>query len=186
MKSWYNYKKYFIESLDAFTFDAQIVDIILESIDNNQTIFICGNGGSASISNHFACDFSKVICNNHGDDCRYKVVSLVSNISTITAIANDICYEEIFSEQIKNHGKKGDILILISSSGNSKNIINALDVAKALGIITIGVCGFDGGYLAEKSDFKAYINSNKYGVIEDIHSIFAHYILYMLNAKINI
>jgi len=179
MRGWEQYKRDFLESINAFDFDKNIIQVISDSVKHKQTIFVCGNGGSASISNHMACDFSKIANNNFREN-RYKIMSLVSDVNILTAISNDNSYDDVFSEQLLSHSKKNDILILISSSGNSPNIVKALNVAKQIGLITIGICGFDGGYLFDNSDYKAYVNCNQYGIVEDIHSVFAHFLSYTL------
>lgn len=138
------------------------------------SIFVCGNGGSASIAEHFSCDHSKGV---HMDTktLRPNIVSLASNMAVITAIGNDIGYSSIFSKQLEfSSADNDDILVVVSSSGNSPNIINALDVANDRGMVTIALVGFDGGAAGQKADIVVHVNSSNYGVVEDCHQIIMH------------
>ena len=145
---------------------------ILETIQNRGTIYVCGNGGSAAISDHFLCDHSKCI---HADtDMRPKIVSLPSSISTITAIANDISYDEIFSHQLKMFADPTDLLIVISASGNSQNIIKALEQADKMGLSTIAFVGFEGGEASGLADILLHVDEKNYGIVEDAHQALMH------------
>lgn len=138
------------------------------------SIFCCGNGGSASIAEHFSCDHSKGV---HMDTktLRPNVVSLASNMAVITAIGNDIGYASIFSKQLEfSSANDSDILVVVSSSGNSPNILNALDTANDRGMVTIALVGFDGGAAAQKADVVVHVNSDNYGIVEDCHQIIMH------------
>ena len=138
------------------------------------SIFVCGNGGSASIAEHFCCDHSKGV---HMDTktLRPNIVSLASNMAVITAIGNDIGYASIFSKQLEfSSADNDDILVVVSSSGNSPNIINALDVANDRGMVTIALVGFDGGAAGQKADIVVHVNSSNYGIVEDCHQIIMH------------
>ena len=169
-----NFKNDYFKTLSS-TFDS-INELNLKKIINlleknykkrGIKILVCGNGGSAAISNHFACDHQKIIYET--GKIKPFIISLSSNNSLITAISNDNDYSMVFSDQIKQIGSKGDILIVISSSGKSKNIINALKVAKKLSIKTISFTGFTGGTTKKISDLNIHINSNNYGIIESMH-----------------
>lgn len=146
----------------------QIEDALL----NYRDIFVCGNGGSASISEHLSCDHSKGIATN----TRFfpRVHSLSSNMSLLTALANDNGYEEVFSAQLLLQAKKDDLLIVISSSGNSLNIIRALEVANALQMKTVALTGFNGGKAKEIASYNLHIPVNNYGIVEDSHQILMH------------
>jgi len=179
--SWNKYKSEIKLALDLFEFDEEILDILKNSIKKEQKIFIGGNGGSAALTSHYVCDLSKgANINWDKNNKRYKAISLSDNISYITAIANDGNYEQIFKEQLINLANRGDILILISSSGNSKNILKAAKYAKESGLIVIGITGFNGGKLKEICDYSAHINSKLYEICEDIHSIFGHFLAFYL------
>ena len=174
---WNEYKEEIKKSLDNFDFDEKIIDVLKNSVKNNQKIFIGGNGGSAAIASHYACDLSKGANKNWLENRnRYKVICLSNNISYITAISNDEHYKEVFKQQLINLAEPNDILILISSSGNSPNIIEAAKFAKKTGMIVIGVCGFDGGKLKQIADYYAHINHEMYEICEDIHGIFGHFL----------
>ncbi len=150
-------------------------NLIIKKIKNNKSIYICGNGGSAAISNHYICDYLKLI--RTFTKFKPKIYSLSNNIETVTAIANDISYDEIFKYQAESYCNKDDLLIIISSSGNSKNIIKLLNFAKRKKIQTIGFCGFKGGYLKKNSSIPVHVNINNYGMSEDSHHILMHSIM---------
>jgi len=137
-------------------------------------IFVCGNGGSASIAEHFSCDHSKGV-RMDAPFLRPNVVSLASNMATITAIGNDIGYDKIFSKQLEfSNATPDDILIVISSSGNSSNIIRALEQAHQSNLITIALVGFDGGQAGKMASTTVHVNSSNYGIVEDCHQIIMH------------
>ncbi len=146
-----------------------------------KNIFICGNGGSASISNHFLCDHQKGISTD--TKLLPGIISLSTNIEIITAISNDMSYDQIFSFQLSRLAKPGDGLITISSSGNSKNIISAIKWAKSNNVVTISLNGFDGGYAKKKSDISINVPSSNYGIVEDIHQSIMHIISQSLRMK---
>ena len=181
---WNEYKLKVSEAIDMFSFDDSILEVLKNSIKNNQKIFIAGNGGSAALSLHYACDLSKGAHPNWEQNFeRHKVISLSNNIGYMTAISNDMGYDEVFKQQLINLASKNDILILISSSGNSPNIVKAAEYAKKAGLIVIGITGFNGGKLREMCDYSAHINVDSYEVCEDIHSIFGHFLAYYLREK---
>jgi len=174
---WKEYKEKIFESLDNFKFDTNIITCIKDSIENNQRIFIAGNGGSASIANHLLCDLSKGANPNwHENQDRYRVISLSSNVSYITAIANDESYQQIFREQLINLAEPNDILIIISSSGNSTNVITAAEYANRIGMITIGITGLSGGKLRDICTYRAHVDTDLYEIADDIHPIFGHFL----------
>ena len=146
---------------------------LLNSVGTSgRKIFLAGNGGSASIAEHAACDLTKGTF--FENKFRISAVSLSSNLSLITAISNDFSYEEVYSFQLETMAKDGDALLLISSSGNSLNIVKAADKAKTLGVRTVGLTGFDGGILRERVDISFHVNSNHYGLVEDTHMSLIH------------
>ena len=149
-----------------------LCDLLSEYYLSKKNIFVCGNGGSASISNHFICDHLKSTSTD--TNLLPKVVSLSSNLALITAIANDIKYDEIFSYQLSRLSNKGDCLITISSSGNSKNILNVINWAKKNKLKTISLNGFDAGKAKKISDFSINVPCNNYGIIEDLHQSIMH------------
>ena len=159
--------------------------LIIDKIKKNNTIFVCGNGGSAAIANHYVCDFIKFF----RDRTRFKpkIISLSNNLETITAIANDISYDQVFKYQAESLASKNDLIIIISSSGNSKNIIELLKFSQKKKIKTIGFSGFDGGYLKKNCTASVHLNSRNYGISEDGHHILMHiimqYIIYKCGKK---
>lgn len=154
----------------------KITDILYSAYKNGGHIFIMGNGGSAATASHFACDLGKGTLSPKGKKNikRFKVTSLTDNIATITAWSNDTDYSQIFSEQLKNLLNKGDVVIGISASGNSPNVLNAIKLAKKNKAITIGLTGFSGGQLAKISNISIVARANKYDVVEDIHLMLTH------------
>jgi D-sedoheptulose 7-phosphate isomerase len=152
-----------------------------KKILTNKNIFVCGNGGSAAIANHLVCDYIKLLRKN--TKLKPRVISLSTSIELITAISNDFSYDKIFSEQLSYLANKGDLLILISSSGNSKNIINALRFCKKNKIKTVGLSGFKGGYLSKNADISLHYNCENYGISEDSHHIVMHVIIQYLRQK---
>lgn len=160
----------------------KIVNALYEAYENDQQIFLIGNGGSASLASHFACDLGKgTVENFNSNEKRFKIISLTDNISTITAYANDLSYEDIFSQQLKNLMNPKDIALAITASGNSPNILRGIEEASKLETITIGFIGFDGGKLKNMVDYYIHVPSNNYGIIEDIHTSLMHAICQNLN-----
>ena len=151
---------------------------ILETTKKKRTIYVCGNGGSAAISNHYVCDYLKFL--RQHTKLKPKVISLSSNLETITAISNDFNYDQVFKYQAESLFEKNDLLIIISSSGNSKNVKEVVKFAKKKGVKIIGFSGFDGGFLKKNSDISIHINANNYGISEDSHHILMHVILQYL------
>lgn len=181
MRDFNNYLKKYLDELSKSIINSnkkqleKAINLIVKKIKNNNTIFVCGNGGSAAIANHYVCDYLKFF----RDRTVYKpkIISLSSNLETITAIANDISYDQIFKYQAESLSKKNDLIIIISSSGNSKNIIELLKFAKKKSISSIGFSGFDGGYLEKNSNISININAKNYGLSEDAHHILMHIIM---------
>ena len=169
------YFAYLKELIDSMELDAEIIaDEIFNCIKNGNSIWIMGNGGSASTAEHFETDLSYV---RMGIDFpKVKVAALSSNSAIVTAIANDIGYENIFSHQLHRKASKGDVCIFISASGNSPNLLKAAQTAKDLGLISIGILGFDGGKLAFDVDYLAIVRTEigKYGPVEDMHLAICH------------
>ena len=154
----------------------QLVTLVRQAQETQRTVFIVGNGGSASTASHWATDLGKGL--HHRKDKGVKALSLSDNIAWISAAANDISYDSVFSDQLRAHGTEGDLLIAISASGNSPNIIQAIEQAKSMGIISLSIVGFDGGKAKETSDFSVHIPTNhgKYGLAEDVQLILNHFL----------
>jgi D-sedoheptulose 7-phosphate isomerase len=129
---------------------AQTIDILTKARTEGKRIFVMGNGGSAAMASHFVCDLGKGTVQE--GKTRFKIMSLNDNVPLLTAYANDFGYETVFAEPLASLAEPGDVAIAISSSGNSPNVLQAIDVARELGLTTIGITGFEGGKLKEKVD----------------------------------
>lgn len=153
-----------------------LIEKIIEVREKEKNIFIIGNGGSAANSSHWACDLTKGTLKRFYDTKhkRVRVTSLTDNVASITALANDLTYDEIFSQQLRNLVKPGDLLIVLTGSGRSRNVINAVDVAKRMGAYVFSLIGFDGGEVILMSDNYLLIPSRNYGIIEDIQLSIGH------------
>ena len=160
--------------LSAIPIDAieRAVGIILDAYDNGAHVYVVGNGGSATNATHFACDLSKATIVD--GRARLRVTSLTDNIALLTAWANDTSYDRVFSEQLTNLLDPGDVVIAISASGNSPNVVSAVLAARLMRASTIGLVGFAGGRLLEAVDAAIHVPSNDYGVVEDCHSVIEH------------
>ena len=160
----------------------KIIQEILNSIKNKRDFFSCGNGGSAATAEHLSCDFSKGSCTN--TNLNFKVFSLNSNVALMTAIANDISYDDVFSYQLNRYGKANDVLLAFSVSGTSKNIIKCSKIAKKKKIKIISFTGFNGGTLKKLSNYNINFSSNNFGIVEDCHLTIMHFISqYIRNLK---
>jgi len=146
--------------------------VLVDAAKSGRTIFSCGNGGSAAIANHLVCDCLKGV--RAGSYLKPRVVSLSATVELITAIVNDIGSNEMFSYQLETLAGEGDVLIAISSSGASPNIISALKLAKARGMRTIAMTGFTGGEAAKLADVALHVDAHNYGVVEDTHQSLMH------------
>lgn len=135
-------------------------------------LFVVGNGGSAAIADHLCCDWTKGT--HTGVDPTIDTFSLSANTALYSAIANDYGFDQVFSTQVGFFGRPGDVLVAISSSGNSKNILSAVQAARERGMVTIGLCGFGGGRLSEASDIVLNVTAHNYGVVEDAHQALIH------------
>jgi len=152
----------------------KIINLLKKCFRNNKILYTCGNGGSSSLADHFTCDFIKQT--NNQTDLKIKSISLTSNFSLISAIANDISYDKIFSFQIEKLCKKGDVLFLFSVSGNSPNLIEAIKAAKKIGLKTVSFTGFNGGKLSKISNYNINFPIANFGIAEDCHISIMHYL----------
>ncbi len=160
--------------INDIPFDAvdTVVDMLLAANETGNTVFICGNGGSAATATHFACDLAKrpIVSGQP----RFRVIALTDNNALMTALSNDISYDEVFSEQLLPLVNPGDVVIGISGSGNSQNVLNAIRVANEAGANTIGFCGYDGGKLKQMVNQPVHVPSNVMAMVEDIHLMLEH------------
>jgi phosphoheptose isomerase len=147
-------------------------EILLDAYTRRLGVFSCGNGGSASIANHLVCDHMKGVRTK--TDLVPRVISLSNNVELLTAIANDLSYDSVFTYQLQSQASIGDVLIAISSSGRSANIVGALTWARDHGLRTIAITGFDGGRARQVAEVAIHADCDNYGVIEDLHQAVMH------------
>lgn len=166
-----------IQALDPARIQA-FVETLVTAYQQDKQIFVMGNGGSAATANHFSCDFGKNAV--QGDRRRFRILSLSSNVEAITALGNDISFDEIFRQQLINLMNEGDVLIAISASGNSPDIIKAVEYARERGGKVVGLAGFRGGKLEAMSDVSMVAHMNSYERVEDIHLIILHIVICFL------
>lgn len=156
-----------------------VIDVLVEAYKKDRKVFIIGNGGAASNASHMACDLGKGTLQRVYDNTerRFKVISLTDNTPLLTAYANDLGFDDIFAQQLRNLVETDDILIALSGSGNSKNITKAIQYAKSCGAITIGILGYKtGGKAGKLVDYSIITDSTHYGPIEDMESVINHLI----------
>lgn len=179
-----NYIQELIQTVTSVRYDKfeKITNIIYQAYLDRRQIFIMGNGGSAATASHFCQDLGKGTASEGNP--RFRVICLNDNISLLTAYSNDINYECVFEEQLKNLLNEKDVCIFITGSGNSPNIIRAIEFANTKQAITVGILGFDGGKARSMLKENIVIQNNNYGQVEDIHLIFAHIISQYLREKI--
>jgi phosphoheptose isomerase len=146
--------------------------VLLDAYTRGVAVFCCGNGGSAAIANHLQCDYLKGI--RTGTDLAPRVVSLSANVELLTAIANDFTYEDVFTYQLQSQAVSGDVLIAVSSSGRSANIVHALTWARDHGLRTIALTGFDGGEARAVAEVTVHVEVANYGIVEDLHQAIMH------------
>jgi D-sedoheptulose 7-phosphate isomerase len=151
----------------------KIASALFEAYQNDRTIFILGNGGSAALASHFACDLGKGVTYQNASKT-LRVLSLTDNIPLLTAWANDVGYDCVFAEQLRAFVSEQDVVFAISGSGNSANVLRALEVAKAAGAQTIGITGFQGGKMKALCDVCLVVPSENMQMIEDVHTVTTH------------
>ncbi|MBN1346145.1 MAG: SIS domain-containing protein [Phycisphaerae bacterium] len=171
-----------LNELDLAAIDG-VASMIHQAYEKDRQIFIIGNGGSAATASHFACDLGKGA--SVEGKRRFRVISLTDNVSLMTAIGNDLSYDDLFSAQLENLVNKGDLVIGITASGNSPNILKAIELAKSFGARTIGLIGFGGGKLQPMVDHAVVASSRNYGHVEDLHLILEHMITQALRERID-
>ena len=162
----------------------QIADVLVKAYESERMVFTFGNGGSASLASHLACDLGKGTAYCNGGK-RLRVLALTDNLPTLTAWANDSDYEDVFSEQLRNFVQRRDVAFAISGSGNSKNVINALHVARDVGATTVGVSGFQGGKMKTLCDICVVVPSTNMQIIEDLHLAIAHTVFRIVYSRIS-
>lgn len=162
---------------------SDVISILENARLNGKRIFVMGNGGSASTASHFCCDLNKCVCPN--SPSKFKFICLNDNIPTMLAYANDFSFDEIFVSQLENLYETGDVICGISTSGNSANVVRALQWGKMQSATTIAITGFDGGMCSSNADYVINIPCNNMQMVEDCHLIINHCIVSALNKTYN-
>jgi D-sedoheptulose 7-phosphate isomerase len=150
------------------------INILDEARAHGRSIFVCGNGGSASTASHFVCDMVKGA--SFGRESRFRIMAFTDSLPTMTAYSNDVGYECIFTEQLKNFAQMGDVFMAISGSGNSPNVVQAMEHANSVGCRTIALTGRDGGKLGPLANLEIRVSTRHMGRIEDVHMMVCHMI----------
>lgn len=154
----------------------QAIEWFRQARDESRSIFVCGNGGSSSTASHFTCDMVKGA--SFQRDSRFRILALADSLATLTAYSNDVGYDCVFVEQLKNFARAGDLVMCISGSGNSPNVLRAMEYANSIGCRTIALTGRDGGQLAPLAQLSIQVPVPHMGRIEDAHMIVCHMIAY--------
>ena len=172
------YKTELLTAIDMIDLNKvhQAIDLFQQARSEARHIFVCGNGGSASTSSHFACDVVKGASFNRPE--RFKIMALTDQLPTLTAYANDVSYDSVFVEQLRNFAQPGDLFMGISGSGNSPNVLRAMEYANSVGCKTIALTGRDGGQLGPMAQLNIGVGVPHMGRIEDAHMIVCHMICY--------
>jgi len=182
---YFSYVNKLLMDLDANAIN-NVIDCFLTARKNRKTIFFAGNGGSAATASHFAQDLGEV--GRKSKKLGFRTLSLTDNISLVTAIGNDYGFDRIFIIQLSELFSPGDLLVAISASGNSLNVINAVEFAKNAGGTTIGLVGFDGGKMKNMCDHIIHVKTDmgEYGPVEDVHMIMDHLITSYLIFRLSV
>src|SRR5436305_8500570 len=159
-----------------------VAELLFLAYERQSTIFIFGNGGSAALASHFACDLGKGTVNGAGK--RFRVMALTDNVPLMTAWANDLNFADIFAEQLANFAMPGDLAFAISGSGNSPNVLKALKLAKQTGLTTAGLTGFSGGQMSDLCDACIVVPCDNMQIIEDLHLCISHSLFTCIRARI--
>jgi D-sedoheptulose 7-phosphate isomerase len=162
----------------------RLVETLFEAFEEERTIFLIGNGGSAAAASHFGQDLAKGTLSSMQAKRRFRVIPLTDNIGYITALANDEGYDSVFEQQLRNLARRGDLLIAISGSGNSSNVLRAVEYARSIGMKTIGVTGFDGGKLRGLVDESVHVPIEDMGMTEAMHGVVFHLAMAQLRARL--
>jgi D-sedoheptulose 7-phosphate isomerase len=162
----------------------QMADTLVRAYEAGRVVYTFGNGGSAALASHLACDLGKGTAYCNGGK-RFRVLALTDNIPTLTAWANDSSYQDVFSEQLRNFVQPEDVAFAISGSGNSKNVLNALHVARQAGATTLGISGFQGGEMKPLCDICMVVPSNNLQIVEDMHVATAHSIFRIVYSRMS-
>ena len=155
---------------------AALIEELQRAYDADHQVFIVGNGGSAGTASHMACDLAKTVLGKLPDRTkkRFRVMSMTDNVPLITALSNDFGFEHVFTEQLQLFARRGDLLIVITGSGNSPNLVRAVELAREMGLRTAGLLGFGGGKVGPLLDTPVLVPDFSYGYVEDLHMVLDH------------
>lgn len=159
-----------------------VMNVLESTRANHGRIYICGNGGSGATASHFVCDFNKGVGSLSKD--KYQFICLNDNVPSVLAIANDISYDDVFAFQLEGVITANDVFIGISGSGNSKNVVKAMETAKTVGAKTVALCGYSGGRMKELADYSVHVASHNMQFCEDIHMMLDHMMMYVLSDEL--
>ena len=173
-----DYKSKLFRALDSVDLEQvdRLIDVFRKAREEERQIFVCGNGGSAATANHFACDIVKGA--SYGKDRRFRIMALSEQVPTMTAYANDVGYDVVFAEQLENFAREGDVLMILSGSGNSPNVLRALESANSRGCYTIALTGRGGGKAGPLADLNIEVADDHMGRVEDAHMVITHMVGY--------
>ncbi|MBR1598077.1 MAG: SIS domain-containing protein [Lachnospiraceae bacterium] len=158
---------------------SRVMNILEDARLGGHRVFICGNGGSAATASHFCADFNKGV--SEKQDIKYNFECLNDNVPMMTAVANDISYDDIFEMPLKNKIKSKDVLIGISGSGNSENVVRAVRYANSIGAVTVGIVGYDGGRVKQEAECSIHVNIDNMQIVEDVHMMMDHVMMFILS-----
>jgi len=180
------YKDKLIDTLDSLNSQEieDLINLLIDAYQEEKFVFVIGNGGSAANASHFAQDLAKGTRHSPQQKKRIKALSLTDNLPFITAQGNDEGYESIFEQQLRTYATSGDLLIAISGSGNSPNILKAVQWANDNGLITVGITGFDGGKLKKLAKHSVNVRLDDMCTSESMHSIIFHYVIIELSQRL--
>ena len=162
----------------------RFIETLYAGFEAGSTVFLAGNGGSAANASHFGQDLAKGTLSSMAAKRRFRVIPLTDNIGFITALANDEGYDSVFEQQLRNLGNPGDLLVAISGSGNSPNVLRAVEYARSIGMKTIGVTGFDGGKLRTLADESVHVPVDDMGMCEALHGVVFHAAMCFLRERL--
>jgi len=174
----FSYKAALLNAIEAIDLEkvGQAIEIFRRAREEGRRIFVCGNGGSATTASHFVCDMVKGA--SYGRPSRFRIMALTDSLPTLTAYSNDVGYECVFAEQLKNFAEPGDVVMAISGSGNSPNVLRAVEYGNSIGCQTIALTGRNGGELGRMAQLNLQVSHPHMGRIEDAHMIVTHMICY--------
>lgn len=173
-----SYKAAVLNAIETIDLEkvGQAIEIFRQAREEGRNIFVCGNGGSAATASHFVCEMLKGA--SYGRPLRFRIMALTDSMPTITAYSNDVSYECVFAEQLKNFAEPGDVVMALSGSGNSPSVLRAVEYGNARGCRTIALTGWDGGKLGPMAELNLQVSEPHMGRSEDAHMIMMHMICY--------